>query len=159
MLNAIESVVLAAIIAMSVGGVAVADPFDDAVAAYNREDFATAIPLFRPLADQGNADAQYVLAMMYRVGDGVPENGAEAVRWYRKAADQGLAPAQLGLGLMYANGEGVPQNDVEAYMWWNLAAAQGEDDAKENKAILEKRMTREQIAEAQKLSAEWKPTK
>ena len=56
---------------------------------------------------------------------------------------------------MYANGEGVPEDDVLAYMWWNLAAAQGYEDAQGNKDILEQQMTREQIAEAQRLSREW----
>ena len=56
---------------------------------------------------------------------------------------------------MYASGEGVAEDDVLAYMWWNLAAAQGHESAKNNKGILVKRMTREQIAEAQKLSREW----
>jgi TPR repeat protein len=75
----------------------------------------------------------------------------------RKAADQGLAEAQSNLGFMYEKGEGVPEDDVQAYKWWNLAAAQGDDAAKRNKAIIEKEMTREQIAEAQRLSTEWKP--
>jgi hypothetical protein len=53
----------------------------------------------------------------------------------------------------------VPENFVQAYKWWSLAAARGDDNAKKNKAIVEKKMTREQIAEAQKLAAEWKPKK
>jgi hypothetical protein len=56
---------------------------------------------------------------------------------------------------MYANGEGVPEDYVLAYMWWNLAVAQGYEDAQGNKDRLEQRMTREQIAEAQRLSREW----
>ena len=56
---------------------------------------------------------------------------------------------------MYANGASVPEDFVEAYMWWNLAAAQGDEEAKQNKGILSKQMTKEQIAEAQKLSREW----
>ncbi len=40
-------------------------------------------------------------------------------------------------------------------MWYNLAAAQGNEIAQENKDIIEQRMTREQIAEAQRLSREW----
>ena len=94
---------------------------------------------------------------MYDKGYGVAENDAEAAKWYRKAADQGHADAQYNLGLMYAQGEGVPEDDVQAYKWWNLAAAQGNESTKYSKAILEKEMTREQIAEAQRLSAEWKP--
>ena len=58
---------------------------------------------------------------------------------------------------MHANGTGVPENAVQAYKWWNLAAAQGLRNAIDAKAIIEKEMTREQIAEAPRLSAEWKP--
>ena len=59
------------------------------------------------------------------------------------------------LGLLYDNGEGVPEDIVLAYMWFNFAATQGDEGAKENKDSLERRMTREQIAEAQRLSREW----
>jgi hypothetical protein len=94
---------------------------------------------------------------MYDNGEGVPENDAEAVKWYRLAAEQGYVVAQFNLGFMYANGEGVAKNAVQAFKWWNLAAAQGDKQAAENKEILRKTMTPEQIAEAQRLSAEWKP--
>ncbi len=56
---------------------------------------------------------------------------------------------------MYGNGEGVPEDLVYAYMWYNLSAAQGNEIAQRNKEIFEQRMTREQIAEAQRLSREW----
>ena len=90
------------------------------------------------------------------------------MRWFTLAAgtalaaasqvarvEQGYATAQSNLGNMYANGQGVPEDDVLAYMWWNLAAAQGYEDAQGNKDILEQQMSREQIAEAQRLSREW----
>ncbi len=85
----------------------------------------------------------------------MPEDDAEAVRWYRLAADQGHALGQLNLGSMYALGDGVPQDDVLAYMWLNLSAAQGNEGAQASKEIIVQRMTREQIAEAQRLSREW----
>ena len=92
---------------------------------------------------------------MYAKGTGVPQDDVEAVKWYRLAADQGFANAQLNLGLMYAKGTGVPQDDVEAYKWWNLAADQGNTKARGNKEIIEKSMTKQQIAEGQRLSREW----
>ena len=49
-------------------------------------------------ADQGNAEAQYNLGVLYNLGQGVPQNHAEAARWYRMAADQGNARAQNNLG-------------------------------------------------------------
>ena len=81
--------------------------FDQGMAAVSRGDYATAYRLWRPLADQGNASAQYNLGFMYDNGQGVPQDYAAAVGWYRKAADQGDASAQYNLGFMYGNGLGV----------------------------------------------------
>ena len=66
------------------------------------------------LAEQGFAEAQHNLGLMYSNGEGVPENDVEAVRWYRLAAEQGNALAQDKLGFAYAWGEGLPENDAEA---------------------------------------------
>jgi len=76
------------------------------------------------------------------------------VRWYRLAAEQGVAEAQRLVGSAYQFGRGVPEDDVLAYMWYNLAATQ-ENRARLNKDLIEQQMTREQIAEAQRLSREW----
>jgi TPR repeat protein len=93
---------------------------------------------------------------MYNFGNGgVPKDDVEAVKWFRKAAEQGEAKAQLNLGIMYGTGNGVPEDYVESYMWLNLAAAQGTEEAKQNKEIISEKMTKEQIAEAQKQSREW----
>jgi TPR repeat protein len=73
------------------------------------ENYAEALKWFRLAADQGLADAQNSLGVMYHNGRGVPQNYAEAVKWYRLAADQGYAEAQTNLGVMYANGRGMPQ--------------------------------------------------
>ncbi len=81
--------------------------FDEGVAAFNRGDYATALREFRPLAEQGNARAQYNLGVMYENGRGVPQDYAKALQWYRKAAEQGVALAQNNLGVMYRKGRGV----------------------------------------------------
>jgi TPR repeat protein len=60
---------------------------------------------------------------------------------------------------MYADGDGVPKDLVIAYMWLNLAAAKGEPNAKANRDNIERQMTPDQIAEAQRLSRQWKPTR
>ena len=117
------------------------------------EDDAEAVKWFRKAAEQGQADAQFNLGVMYVKGDGVPEDDAEAAKWYRKAAEQGYARAQLNLGFMYADGDGVPEDDVRAFAWFNLAAAQGFEPAKTYKGTIRRRMTAAQIAEAQELSA------
>ena len=110
-------------------------------------------------AAAGDAFAQYNLGVMYDDGERVPQNKTEAVKWYRLAAAQGLAFAQYNLGVMYAKGTGVPEDYVQAYKWWNLAAAAGDSDAVKNKNIVAEKMTKEQIAEAQRLSTAFKPTK
>jgi TPR repeat protein len=121
------------------------------------DDDAEAVKWYRLAAEQGRAVAQYILGQKYEWGFGVPQDIVEAVKWYRLAAEQGNADAQLTLGARYAEGGGVPENAVEAFKWYSLAAAQGEKQASENKEILSKTMTPDQIAEAQRLSAEWRP--
>ncbi|MBM3775636.1 MAG: sel1 repeat family protein [Acidobacteria bacterium] len=99
---------------------------------------------------------------MYAKGQAAPQDYAEAVRWYRQAAGQGNASAQLNLGLRYDKGQGAPQDYVAAHMWLNLAAsrASGDDQTKFARArdLVAKKMNSQQIAEAQRLSREWKPT-
>ncbi len=102
-----------------------ANLFDDAVAAHGRADYAGALRLFRPLAEQGYANAQYNLALMYISGQGTPQDYAEAFKWNQLAAEQGKADAQYNLGNMYRQGRGVPQNYAEAVKWYRLAAEQG----------------------------------
>ena len=66
--------------------------------AYERGEYAAALRLARPAADQGNANAQTWIGVLYANGQGVSQDYAEALRWYRKAADQGNATAQNNLG-------------------------------------------------------------
>jgi TPR repeat protein len=93
---------------------------------------------------------------MYANGQCVPQDYAEAARWYRIAAEQRDASAPSHLEGMYVNGGGVPQDYVLAHMWFNHAAARGNSKAAENPAKLAELITREQIAEAQRLAREWK---
>jgi TPR repeat protein len=116
----------AIILVLSLSAPVAAGPLDDGGAAYNRGDYATALRLLRPLANQGDAGAQIKLGLMYFWGRGVPQNDAEALKWYRLAADQGNASGQYFLGRLYADGEGVPQNYAEALKWFRLAADQGD---------------------------------
>jgi TPR repeat protein len=93
------------LILMLTGGVA-AGPFEDGGAALKRGDYAEALRLWRPLADQGHADGQLKLGNIYGRGQGVQRDYAEAVKWYRLAAEQGNALAQFNLGIMYRRGLG-----------------------------------------------------
>ena len=126
----ILSVVLSSILATP----AVAGPLEDASAAKMR--------LLRPLADQGNAKAQYELGNQYNEGWGA-QNDAEVAKWWRKAAEQGYVQAQVALAELYSAGwDGVsglyqvPQDYTEAVWWYRLAANQGSLLAQNNLGIL-----------------------
>ena len=114
------------------------------------EDDAEAVRWYRLAADQGVAGAQLNLGWMYANGEGVVEDDAEAARWYRLAADQGHAGAQYNLGVMYASGEGVLQDNVTAHMWFNIAGANGDEDGRDNREKIERKMTPADVSEAQK---------
>jgi TPR repeat protein len=113
-----------------------AEPFEDGMAAYQRGDYATALIFLRPLAEQGNPQAQYTLGYIYAEGESVPEDDGEAVRWYRKAAEQSDADAQNELGVMYAAGRGVSKDDAEAVKWYRMAAVQGHIGAQTNLGLM-----------------------
>lgn len=78
-------------------------------------------------AEQGDAEAQNELGMMYVRGEGVNKQLFEASRWFRKAAEQGNARGQYHLALYWLNGERV--NRAEAVLWYKKAAEQGLSDA------------------------------
>ena len=89
---------------VSTAGVAVpaiAGPLEEGLAAYDRFDFATALTVLEPLAEQGNVEAQLRLGLMYHKGWGVRFDNAEAIKWLRRAADQDNAQAQYVLGTIY----------------------------------------------------------
>ncbi len=128
--------------------------FQKATDAYNRGDYATALREIKPLAEQGDADAQYNLGLMYSNGRGVPQNHKTAVKWWRLAAEQGHAGAQAKLGAMYALGQGVIQDNVYAHMWGNLAASNGNETGGKLRDFVAKKMTPTQLETAQRLARE-----
>jgi uncharacterized protein len=133
--------------------------FQAGMDAYNRGDFTTALREWQPLAEQGDARAQFSFGLLYENGDGVPRDYAKARHWYEKAAAQGDAKAQLYLGLQSSFGQGGPMDLVQAYKWYSLAAGNGNAYAPGYRDDLAKQMTPAQIAEAQKRTREWKPLK
>ncbi len=81
----------------------------------------------------------------------------EALRRFRPLAERGDDRAQYWLGIMYVEGKGVPKDHVRAYLWLGLAALQGNRGARVGRDGIAKRMTAEQIAEAERLLAGWRP--
>jgi len=137
------------------GSITANDPMS-AETAYISGDYATALRKWRTRAENGDADAQYGLAYMYRNGQGVPQDSKEAGIWYEKAAAQGHVKAQVKLGLMYAKGDGFPQNSIQAHKWFNLAAAQGLMDAARARDKIAQNMSPAEIEKAIELSQRWK---
>jgi hypothetical protein len=104
--------------------------------ALSRKDYATAINEYRPLAERGNAEAQYRIGRMYEFGKGYPPDKAQGIAWIRKAAEQNHADAQQELGVIYATGDGVKHDDVQAVAWFRKAATLGEPTAQYNLGLL-----------------------
>lgn len=142
--------------------------FEDALQAYYRMDFETALATLEPLAESEDTQAQYQLGIMYYRGEGVLQDYEEAVRWFEQAAQSGDPDAQFNLGLMYANGTGVAQDHLQAHVWFSLAAngyARGEQRhwairdprlAARNRDWAAAKLSSDQIAEARQQISAWK---
>lgn len=103
---------------------------------YDAGKYKEAFPLLLKAAEQGNAEAQFRLGILYETGIGVDKNYSAAAKWYRKAAEQGHAQAQNNLGRMYLQGMGVNKNYSSAVMWFRKAADQGHVGARSNMGIM-----------------------
>ncbi|HHF4450783.1 TPA: tetratricopeptide repeat protein [Haemophilus influenzae] len=100
--------------------------FQQGLTAYEQSNYQTAFKLWLPLAEQGDANVQFNLGVMYAEGQGVKQDDFEAVKWYRKAAEQGDADAQAILGFSYLLGKGVQVNKSLAKEWFGKACDNGD---------------------------------
>ncbi len=117
----IHSVILAASLVYGTS-YAQNDSMQQAITAYEAGDFAMAGELWEPLANQGSAQAQYSMAVLYHKGQGRPADFAKALEWYRKAAEQDHVNSLFNLGVAYWEGRGVGRNLKDAVGWWRRAA-------------------------------------
>jgi len=127
MKRSIKTLLATLVLSLSLAAPVLAGPFEDGRAAYNSGDYATALRLWHPLAEQGDAIVQFNLGLLYYWGRGGLQDSV--------------------------------QDYVEAHKWFNLAAARGNLHAAGNRDWLAKKMTPDQLAEAQRLAREWKPKK
>lgn len=135
------------------------EPYD----ALQRGDYRLAAGLFYPLAQRGDARAQYNLGMLYASGLGVDQDYQAALKWHRMAAAQGHAGGQNELAQMYARGQGVQPNPVLAYVWFSMAIASSSGGSK-NEIMKDRdrtasRMTPEQITKAQDMAQQCEESK
>lgn len=120
------SVVLAACLASFwLSGVASADPERDSSASSGRPNDVALMESLHRLAEEGDANAQFMLGALYFTGEGVPQDYEEALKWYRRSAEQGHASAQHDLGVTYYQGKFVTQDYVEAFKWFQKSADHG----------------------------------
>lgn len=148
--------VLAAVACLALASAPARADFAAGLAAYDAGDYRTAFEEWRPLAEQGDTEAQVALAGLYRAGQGTRADLAEAIRWYRRAAEAGDPVAQLNLGDLYSRGAGVPRDLVRAYVWLSLAAAQGRLWPERRRREIAREMTPAQVAEAEARLKAWR---
>jgi TPR repeat protein len=116
---------------------------------------AEAVAWYRKSANQGYADSQAYLGDLYADGlSGLPKSYEEAAKWYQKAGEQGHGDAQWSLGNFYRLGRGVPRDLVRAYACYSLARHNGWDHGDSHLEDVARRLTKKQIAEAQKLMSQ-----
>ena len=88
-------------------------------------DYETMVALLRPLAEKGDAEAQFRLGYRYDNGEGVAQDYAQAIYWYEQSAMQNYAGAECNLGWLYENGNGVSQDFYKAFAWYERSARHG----------------------------------
>jgi TPR repeat protein len=108
-----------------------AEQFEEGLEALEAGNFAEAYCLWRPLAEQGNADAAYHLGWLYANGNGLRVDVKSAIQWWSKAAEQGHMDAMFALGMAYTTGEGIEQDEDAALGWYLAAADAGNEDARD----------------------------
>ncbi|MGI9393917.1 MAG: tetratricopeptide repeat protein [Boseongicola sp.] len=115
----------------------------------NAGNYAAALEQLLPAAQEGNADAEELIGVLYASGLGVERDDIRAFEWYLRASMKGHPGAQSGVGWYYEVGRGMPVPDlVRAYMWYVLSTIGGDPDAAISQEEVIKKMTPDQIEKA-----------
>jgi uncharacterized protein len=122
------------------------------------QDHREAVRWYRMAAMQQHAGSFYRLCVLSDLGRGLAQDYQEALRWCHLAADQRHGAAMFLIATYYEKARGVPKDVVQAYQWYNLAAANGHEGGAKWRDRLARDMTPAQIAKAQFLARNWKPT-
>lgn len=152
--------ILFTILALLLAGPASAD-YAEGLRAYRIRDYPTAIKEFVAAGKAGNVEAQNYLGNMYVRGLGVNQNDQEAMRWFTAAADAGHPASQFNVGLMLLEGRGVRKDPEKAYVWFTLASKGNAPDiadlATKNLEVVKRRLTPQQLEDAEALLKIWRP--
>jgi TPR repeat protein len=109
---------------------------NEARAAANAGDYDTAYIEFKPLAEQGDPYAQYMLGLMHMHGKGAAHNSRLALMWFGKSADQGFADSLFNLGVMYTQAVGVAKDYAKGIEFLKKAGERGSAEAQMNLGII-----------------------
>ena len=124
-----KTVLMAYLLAVSLPAVTAPEigqrQLEQAAIAHEQRDYTREVAILLPLAERGNATAQYKIGVLYFDGHGVEKDYTRAHSWFEKAAIQGNALAQYNLGVLYESGWGVAQDYTRARYWYGKAASQG----------------------------------
>ncbi|MUL36921.1 tetratricopeptide repeat protein [Gloeocapsopsis dulcis] len=98
----------------------------EGIAAFQAGGYTIAFKILKPIADDGDAEAQCIIANMYHLGLGLERNTLEAVKWYKKSAEQGYGLASNNLaGIFLVGDDGIEVDQAEAKKWYKKAREQG----------------------------------
>ena len=129
MRKALQILFLGAIAIPPLGGARRNGHVSDALTAYTKGDYKTALKLLLPMAEEGNSFAEFTIGKMYVYGEGIPKDPKKGIFYMQRAADKGLAIAQYHLAQVYTKGLGVPKNPTTAALYYQKAAEQGDADS------------------------------
>ncbi|MCK5663785.1 MAG: sel1 repeat family protein [Thiotrichaceae bacterium] len=121
-------IVLSLLVSTAISDNVAAAGLDDAVEAMRAGDFAEAYCIIRPLAEHGDADAQYNIGWMYLNGYGLRINDTLALEWWQRASKQGHIDASFSIGMLYSLGEGRVAKDLDLAIDYYLLAARNEQE-------------------------------
>jgi TPR repeat protein len=113
-----------------------AQTFEDGRAAYQAKDYKKALVILKPMAEEGNSEAQVILGIMYDSGQGVDKDPEQAMKWYIRAAKQGIPVVQHDVGVKYFQGMGITQSYEKAAYWWGQSANAGLADSQFNLGLM-----------------------
>ncbi|NKB37828.1 MAG: hypothetical protein GKR93_11765 [Gammaproteobacteria bacterium] len=113
-----------------------AESYEEGRAAYISGEYRKAFKILKPLAEDGDSEAQKMLGIIYDYGHGVKADSEKALHWYLLSAEQGHPAVQYQVGAKYFRGDGVKQNYTEAARWWEMAANGGQVDAQFNLGLM-----------------------
>lgn len=127
-------------------------PFEDGLAARDKGDFASAVHIFKPLAQSGDANSQFQLSLLYAAGKGAQADNKQALYWLRQSATRGNTQAQSNLGNAFHMGREVAQDTIKAYAWLSMASAGGDSAASTNLNVVARKMSPLQLNQGKALA-------